>query len=166
MGGLDPAKLLVILVLALILLGPERLPRAARQIGSFWRDLAKLRERLEKEVRESMPDLDLPPIPSIPRGGVTGYLTGMMTASNATSPNPDREEEGETAYVEPDGFGAASPVMVTQGGAAGIPAGWHSQSAEASGYASGSFFTAFPGGMPEGSLVADLRLDLGDPSWN
>jgi hypothetical protein len=164
-GGLDPAKLLVILVLALILLGPERLPRAARQIGSFWRDLAKLRERLEKEVRESMPDLDLPPIPSIPRGGVTGYLTGMMSAA-ATSPNPDHEGEDETAYVEPEGYLTAAPTSVTSGGAAGIPAGWHSASANAPGYASGSFLTTFPGGMPEGSLVADLRLELGDPSWN
>jgi sec-independent protein translocase protein TatB len=81
MGGLDPVKLLFILLAAVIVLGPERLPRAARQVGAAWRQLTQLRERLEAEVRSAMPDLDLPKIPTLPSGGITGYLTGMMSAA-------------------------------------------------------------------------------------
>ncbi len=83
MGGLDPAKILIVLLVAVIILGPERLPKAARQLGGLWRELTKLRERLENEVRTAMPDLDLPKIPTMPARGIAGYLTGMMVSSSA-----------------------------------------------------------------------------------
>ena len=35
---LSPAKLLVILVVALVVLGPDKLPKVAKQIGSLWSD--------------------------------------------------------------------------------------------------------------------------------
>jgi Sec-independent protein translocase protein TatA len=54
---LSPAKLLVILVVALIVLGPDKLPRVAKQIGGLWGDFRKFRERLEADVRGSFPDL-------------------------------------------------------------------------------------------------------------
>jgi sec-independent protein translocase protein TatB len=81
MGGLDPAKILIVLLVAVIVLGPERLPKAARQIGGLWRELTKLRERLENEVRGAIPDLDLPKIPTLPARGITGYIAGMMTSA-------------------------------------------------------------------------------------
>lgn len=57
MLDLDPAKLLVILVVGLVVLGPERLPQLARQAGSLWADVRRLRKRLEDEVRSNFPDL-------------------------------------------------------------------------------------------------------------
>ena len=57
MLSLSPAKLLVILVIALIVLGPEKLPQMARQIGAAWHDLRLWRSRLENEVRGSFPNL-------------------------------------------------------------------------------------------------------------
>ncbi len=54
---LSPAKLLIILVVALIVLGPDKLPKLARQIGGLWGDFRKLRERLESGVRDNFPDL-------------------------------------------------------------------------------------------------------------
>ncbi len=53
---LSPEKLLVVLVVAVIVLGPERLPRAARQLSSTWRMLTSLRARLESEARSALPD--------------------------------------------------------------------------------------------------------------
>ena len=85
MGGLDPAKILVILIIALIVLGPERLPGAARQLGGAWRELNKLREKFEEEVRSAVPDLDLPKIPTSPSRAVTGYLTGLVSGLTDTS---------------------------------------------------------------------------------
>ena len=39
---LSPAKLLVILVVALVVLGPDKLPRVAKQIGGdLWGDFRK-----------------------------------------------------------------------------------------------------------------------------
>lgn len=57
MLNLDPSKLLVIALLAIVLLGPEKLPGAARQIGQVWRSLTQWRERVEAEVRSTLPDL-------------------------------------------------------------------------------------------------------------
>jgi len=57
MLSLSPAKLLVVLVIALIVLGPEKLPQVARQLGAFWGDVRRWRERLESEVRNTFPDL-------------------------------------------------------------------------------------------------------------
>ncbi|HMK63307.1 MAG TPA: twin-arginine translocase TatA/TatE family subunit [Acidimicrobiales bacterium] len=54
---LSPAKLLVILVVALVVLGPEKLPGVARQLGALWGDLRRWRMRLEREVRGIFPDL-------------------------------------------------------------------------------------------------------------
>jgi len=54
---LDPAKLLVVLLVALVVLGPDKLPRAARQAGAAWSQLRQWRARLEEEVRGSFPDL-------------------------------------------------------------------------------------------------------------
>jgi TatA/E family protein of Tat protein translocase len=55
--NLDPAKLLIIAVVAVILLGPDRLPQFARQVGSAWRSFNEYRHRMEAQVRGSMPDL-------------------------------------------------------------------------------------------------------------
>jgi sec-independent protein translocase protein TatB len=65
MLNLDPGKLLVIGVVAIILLGPDRLPQVARQIGGAWRTFNEFRHRMESEVRNTMPDL--PPTSEIAR---------------------------------------------------------------------------------------------------
>ncbi|MGA3146527.1 MAG: twin-arginine translocase TatA/TatE family subunit [Acidimicrobiales bacterium] len=57
MPFLSPAKLLVIVVIALVVLGPDKLPTVAKQIGGLWRDFRRFREKLESEVRGSFPDL-------------------------------------------------------------------------------------------------------------
>ncbi len=57
MPFLSPAKLLVILVVALVVLGPVKLPKVAKLIGGLWGDFRKFRERLESDVRGTFPDL-------------------------------------------------------------------------------------------------------------
>jgi TatA/E family protein of Tat protein translocase len=57
MFNLDPAKLLIIVVVAVILLGPDKLPQVARQVGGAWRSFNEFRHRMETEVRGSIPDL-------------------------------------------------------------------------------------------------------------
>jgi sec-independent protein translocase protein TatB len=54
---ISPAKLLIILVIAVIVLGPEKLPSFARQMGALWGEFRKWRQRIESEVRGNFPDL-------------------------------------------------------------------------------------------------------------
>jgi Tat protein translocase TatB subunit len=51
MGSIGPAKILVVLVVALIVLGPEKLPQVARQAGRALAELRRIRQGLEEEVR-------------------------------------------------------------------------------------------------------------------
>jgi sec-independent protein translocase protein TatB len=54
---LSPAKILVVLFVAIVVLGPDKLPKVARQVGALWGDLRRLREKLENDVRGTFPDL-------------------------------------------------------------------------------------------------------------
>ena len=57
MFNLSPIKILLIVGVALVLLGPDKLPQAARQVGSFWRSLKELQRKVEADVRTALPDL-------------------------------------------------------------------------------------------------------------
>jgi Sec-independent protein translocase protein TatA len=54
---LSPEKLLVVLVVAMLVVGPERLPKLARQAGALWKEFHGLRARLEREAKEVFPDM-------------------------------------------------------------------------------------------------------------
>ena len=57
MFNLDPGKLLIIGVVAILVLGPDKLPEVARQVGGAWRSFNQFRARMESEVRSNLPDL-------------------------------------------------------------------------------------------------------------
>lgn len=57
MLGLSPIRLLIIVVVALVVLGPAKLPEYARQAGQAWKTLRGLQQRVEDELREAVPDL-------------------------------------------------------------------------------------------------------------
>ena len=57
MFSLSPIKILVIVAVVLLLLGPDKLPDVAHKLGSSWRALKRIQERVETEVREAIPDL-------------------------------------------------------------------------------------------------------------
>jgi Sec-independent protein translocase protein TatA len=54
---LDPGKLLVIGIVALMVLGPDQLPKLARTVGSLWHDVRRWRATLDEQVRAAFPDL-------------------------------------------------------------------------------------------------------------
>ncbi len=57
MFDLSPIKILIIVAVGLVLLGPDKLPEVARKLGTSWRALRQLQQRVEREVREVIPDL-------------------------------------------------------------------------------------------------------------
>jgi sec-independent protein translocase protein TatA len=70
--SLGPAEILVILIVALIVLGPKRLPEAARQVGKTLAEVRKWSQGLQDEVRNVMdpdsspPSYSYPPLPTLP----------------------------------------------------------------------------------------------------
>jgi len=55
--NLSPIKLLIVLIVALLVAGPDRLPQIAKQLGGAWKALRTFTTRIETEVRSNVPDL-------------------------------------------------------------------------------------------------------------
>jgi sec-independent protein translocase protein TatB len=87
--NLDPAKVLVILVIALVVLGPERLPAVARQMAAVLKELNRVRDQVRDEVKSAMPDVDLPKIPRIP--SARSAIAGLFEESSPTRPGEGAE---------------------------------------------------------------------------
>jgi Tat protein translocase TatB subunit len=63
--NLGTGELLVIFLVALIVLGPSKLPEAARQAGKMMAELRRLSSGFQDEMRQAMrePPPTLPPLP-------------------------------------------------------------------------------------------------------
>ncbi|MGH9188645.1 MAG: Sec-independent protein translocase subunit TatA/TatB [Acidimicrobiales bacterium] len=59
--SLGPAEILVILVVALIVLGPKRLPEAGRQVGKALAEVRRWSQGVQTEIRSA---IDVEPGPS------------------------------------------------------------------------------------------------------
>jgi sec-independent protein translocase protein TatB len=113
--NLDPAKLLIIAVVAVILLGPDKLPQVARQAGAAWRTFNNFRHRMESEVRCSIPDLpsshDIARLARSP-SALLEHLSNMSTDGTSTASENGTAVSGDvTAVVE----GAAVEGTVVNG---------------------------------------------------
>jgi sec-independent protein translocase protein TatB len=100
MFNLDPGKMIVIAVVAIILLGPDKLPQFARQVGGAWRTFNDFRRRMESEVRSSVPDL--PPTSEIAR--LARSPSALLTHLSKL-PSED-EEAPDGSFQPPDGAAA------------------------------------------------------------
>ena len=65
MFNVGTGELLVILLIALIVLGPEKLPDAARKMGNVVGELRRMSGGFQQEMRSAMDDLTRPPLESV-----------------------------------------------------------------------------------------------------
>ena len=64
MFNVGPAEVLIILLVALLVLGPKKLPEAARQIGKAMSEFRRVTSGLQDEVRHVLDDhVESPPAP-------------------------------------------------------------------------------------------------------
>jgi sec-independent protein translocase protein TatB len=118
MFNLDPGKLIVIAVVAIILLGPDKLPQFARQVGGAWRTFNDFRHRMESEVRSTMPDL--PPTSEIARlaRSPSALLTHLSNLPSDDAEAPDGSFQPPATSAAANGAGEGTPNgAVSPGGA-------------------------------------------------
>jgi len=141
MLSLSPVKLLVVLVVALILLGPDKLPQVARQLGAGWRAMRDFHARVDQEVRQAMPDLPPPSeIARLARSPVAllnqlADLPGPAAGAGGPSPPgsggpspPGAGDDGDQPH-QATGPAAGASTALGAGGAGGaasthLAAGW------------------------------------------
>ena len=92
MGSVGAPELIVIFLVALIVLGPDRLPKAARQVGRAIAEFKRVTGGFQDEVRRAF-DGDEPgsPAPTSTTSSAPGDDSGehMVGRPAAASPTPD-----------------------------------------------------------------------------
>jgi Tat protein translocase TatB subunit len=84
--SLGPEKIILILVVALIVFGPQRLPEIARQVGAMMRELRKMQDNVRGELEQVLhPDFS-PPDSDNGIAGTTGAASIGETDHAALPP--------------------------------------------------------------------------------
>jgi len=98
MPSLGPAEILVILVVALLVFGPDKMPDIARQVGRGMREFRKVQQHLRSELRDVVAEFDAPssattadvdPLPMLPPPDASGSLPGTTPEAPPTLPGND-----------------------------------------------------------------------------
>ncbi len=90
MGSIGAAEILVVLVVALLVLGPSRLPEAARSLGRALGEFRRVTSGLQAEVRDAFSEAppSYPPEPEQPPSRLpAGRGEGAGTTSSDQSDN-------------------------------------------------------------------------------
>jgi Sec-independent protein translocase protein TatA len=99
---------MVIVGVVMLLMGPDKLPEVAHKLGSTWRAIKNLQEKVEAEVREAIPDL-----PST--GDIARIARSPVNLLNQLADRVDQKEAAANQPVEPEGGPAAeeTPPLLT-----------------------------------------------------
>jgi len=96
MFNVGGGEVLVILLVALLVLGPNKLPEAARQVGQAMGHVRRLSSGFQRELREAMDDVDHEPDrgPRLPPA-----VTAQEVDESQPQPQPEPEPEPEPRPV-------------------------------------------------------------------
>jgi TatA/E family protein of Tat protein translocase len=97
MPSLGPLEIVVIMVVALLVFGPNKLPEVGRQVGRGLRELRKLQDTVRDELHDVMRVVDdsassatpptIPPVVSPPGTGATSISAPTPDASARPGPS-------------------------------------------------------------------------------
>ena len=97
MPSLGPAEILVVLVVALLVFGPNKMPEIAKQVGKGFREFRRVQQHLKSELRDVVSEFDSPtdatvaqqPAPMLPPKDDTPVVdvpaTDVPVAANDTA---------------------------------------------------------------------------------
>jgi Tat protein translocase TatB subunit len=107
MSNIGGAEVFVVLLLALLVLGPERLPKAARQAGNFIRQVRSISTGFQNEIRGAMQE-DGPSTPEASRIRPVPAITDRPDGGDSGSTRVDRDLDTD---VRARNDGAVSPAV-------------------------------------------------------
>ena len=112
MPSLGPAEILVILVVALLVFGPDKMPEIGRQVARGVREFRRVQQHVSSELRGVVSELDLGP--DDPPGGSDPVPTlppkPAPPAPETVEPTADVDAPATNGHTPPPAAGApASP---------------------------------------------------------
>lgn len=97
MPSLGPAEILVVLVVALLVFGPNKMPEIARQVGKGFREFRRVQQHLKSELRDVVSEFDLPASsPTVEQQAVP-----MLPPREDTPPEPLAASDAPVVDVTP-----------------------------------------------------------------
>ncbi len=105
--SLGPAEILVILVVALIFLGPKRLPEAGRQVGKAISEVRRWTTEVTSEIRDAV-DVEVPPRSTVTEPTVVSASATAVDARPEPAPVTDVVEV-QTVAVDAPAVGTGLP---------------------------------------------------------
>lgn len=116
MFNIGPAEVMVVLLIALIVLGPSKLPDAARQVGRAIGEMRKLSSGFQAEMRDALKE----PVDGKPSSaGSTAKGGGALSAPNAGTPAADATPVGDATAGDAT---TGSDAVPAPGGTVDAPA--------------------------------------------
>jgi len=94
MFGIGPEELVLILLIALIVLGPERMPKVARDIGRVVGDLRRTSDELREEFLNADRILDS----AAATASRPASMPSLPATTEASAPPPTPAPDGETPF--------------------------------------------------------------------
>lgn len=108
MFNVGTPELLVILLVALVVLGPTKLPEAARQVGRFVGEVRRMSSGFQDELRDAMQE----PVSSV-KETLKGDPVPKATPATETKPVSqviDQSLPGESAAADPSSTSLGGPA--------------------------------------------------------
>lgn len=113
-------EIMVILLLALLVLGPDQLPKAMRSFGNVMSEIRKVSSSFQAEMRDALEVMEDGIVPAEGREKRSGATTSSEASEASESPGPDADAATKTEGEGADG-GTVEPS--DGAGVGGDPAG-------------------------------------------
>ena len=88
MPSLGPAEILVVLVIALLVFGPNKMPEIAKQVGKGFREFRRVQQHLKSELRDVVSEFDSPSTATVDQQAVPMLPPKDDTAPARRRPRP------------------------------------------------------------------------------
>lgn len=111
MFGINPIEMVIILVVAIIVVGPDKLPEAARTIGKAIRGLRKETDQLRETIED---DTDFGDAVRELRGALRGDYFDLDAPKNK-KPAPKLDQQSAASEPAPDNEAADGDVEAADG---------------------------------------------------
>jgi len=105
MPSLGPAEILVVLVIALLVFGPDKMPDIAKQVGKGFREFRRVQQHLKSELRDVVSEFDSPSTATVDQHAVPMLPPKDATPEGATpdgaTPAPEAATESTPEVAAP-----------------------------------------------------------------
>lgn len=105
MFGLSMTELLIVLVVALLVIGPKQLPQVAKTLGKAMRDFRRASDDLRDTFEREVMDEPRPKIRQDPAAIAASAPTGSSSASSESKEQKD--SKGPSSSTKPEGESSA-----------------------------------------------------------